>query len=66
MDLEPRESSRKLIVFMNQGLARFQPEKQCLGLIQPSTRMCMMSKTTKVFLKSKCSRHWDGGRRKEI
>lgn len=57
-----RESSRKLIVCMNQGLASFQPEKQCLGLIQPSTRMRMMCKTKK----SKCSTHWDGGSGKEI
>lgn len=49
----PRESSRKLSVFMNQGLISFQPEKQCFGLIQPSTRTCMMCKTVKVFLKSK-------------
>lgn len=50
-----RESARKLIVWMNQGVTSFQPEKQFSGLIQASLRKFMMCKNPKVFLKSKYS-----------
>lgn len=48
-----RENAINHSVWMNQGLMSFQPEKQGLGLIQPSSRKHMMCKIPKVFLKSK-------------
>lgn len=60
-----RERVRELIVWMNQGLTSFWPEKQCSGLIQPSSRKCMMCKNPNVFLKSKYRETLGLGQEKE-